>query len=81
MKGIAPVSFRGGGLMVPAHTPYDCELLFEHVEAAPKRHGPAPEPPTREPQAPRWRSGSANCSDASYATRLKDGRFWGQPQR
>lgn len=79
MKGIAPVSFQGGGLMVPAHTPYDCELLSEHVEPAPD--GLAPEPPTREPQEPRWRSGSANCSDASYATRLKHGRSWGQPQR
>ena len=39
MKGIAHVSFQGGGLIVPAHTPYDCELLFEHVEAATKRHG------------------------------------------
>lgn len=76
---IAHVSFQSGGLMVPAHTPYDCELLSEHVEPAPD--GPAPEPPTREPQEPRWRSGSANCSDASYATRLKHGRSWGQPQR
>ena len=39
MKGIAHVFFPGGGLIVPAHTPYDCELLFEHVEAATKRHG------------------------------------------
>ena len=39
MKGIAHVSFQGGGLIVPAHTPYDCELLFEHAEAATERHG------------------------------------------
>ena len=81
MKGIAHVSFQGGGLIVPAQTPYERQLLFEHVEASAKQHGPAPEPPTRAPREPRWRSGSANCSDASYATRLKHGRSWGPPQR
>ena len=39
MKGIAHVSFQGGGLIVPAHTPYERELLFEHVEASTKQHG------------------------------------------
>jgi hypothetical protein len=39
MNGIAHVSFPGGGLIVPAHTPYERELLFEHVEASTKRHG------------------------------------------
>ena len=39
MKGIAHVSFHGGGLIVPVHTPYDRQLLFEHVEASAKRHG------------------------------------------
>ena len=39
MKGMARVSFPGGGLIVPAHTPYDRELLFEHVEACAKQHG------------------------------------------
>jgi hypothetical protein len=39
MKGIAHVSFQGGGLILPAHTPYDRELLFEHVEASAKQHG------------------------------------------
>lgn len=39
MKGVAHVSFEGGGLIVPAHTPYQRELLFEHVEASTKRRG------------------------------------------
>ena len=40
MKGIAYVSFhQGGGLIAPAHTPYERELLFEHVEASAKQHG------------------------------------------
>jgi hypothetical protein len=39
MKGIAHVSFQGGGLIVPAHTPYERELLFEHVEASAKQRG------------------------------------------
>ena len=51
------------------------------VEEPPAPDGPVPAPPTREPQEPRWRSGSANCSDAFYATLLKHGRSWGQSQR
>ena len=51
------------------------------VEEPPASDGPAPEPPIRELQEPRWRSGSANCSDAFYATRLKHGRSWRHPQR
>ena len=39
MKGIAHLSLQGGGLFLPAHTPYDRQLLFEHVEASAKRHG------------------------------------------
>ena len=39
MKGIAHVSFQGGGLIVPAQTPYERQLLFEHVEASAKQHG------------------------------------------
>ena len=97
MKGVAHVSFQGGGLIVPAQTPYERQLLFDAtmltnqdpdsphapVEEPPAPDAPAhePEPPIREPQEARWRSGSANCSDASYAQRLQHGRSWGQPQR
>ena len=38
MHGIAHISFEGGGLILPAHTPYECQLLFEHVEASAKQH-------------------------------------------
>jgi len=30
-EGIAHVSFAGGGLFVPARSPYDREMLVEHV--------------------------------------------------
>ena len=39
MKDVAHISFEGGGLIVPVQTPYECELLVEHVEASTKRHG------------------------------------------
>jgi hypothetical protein len=39
MKDVAHISFEGGGLIVPVHTPYERELLVEHVEASTKRHG------------------------------------------
>jgi hypothetical protein len=39
MKSVAHISFEGGGLIVPAQTPYERELLFEHVEISAKRHG------------------------------------------
>ena len=39
MKGMARIFFQGGGLIVPVRTPYDRELLFQHVEAFAKRHG------------------------------------------
>lgn len=39
MKNVAHISFKGGGLILPAQTPYDRELLIEHVEASTKRHG------------------------------------------
>jgi hypothetical protein len=39
MNDIAHLSFRGGGLILPAHTPYDRELLVECVEASTKRYG------------------------------------------
>ncbi len=39
MRGIAHISFQGGGLIVPAHTPYERQLLFEHVELFTKRRG------------------------------------------
>ena len=31
MKGIAHISFNGGGLFLPARNPYDREMLVEHV--------------------------------------------------
>jgi hypothetical protein len=39
MKGLAHISFPGGGLIVAAQTPYERELLFEHVELSTKRYG------------------------------------------
>jgi hypothetical protein len=39
MKGVARISFPGGGLLVPAKTPYEREVLFEHVHEYTKRHG------------------------------------------
>ena len=39
MKGVARISFDGGGLFLPAKTPYEREVLFEHVDRYAKRHG------------------------------------------
>jgi hypothetical protein len=39
MRSVAHISFEGGGLIVPAQTPYERELLFEHLEISAKRHG------------------------------------------
>ncbi len=39
MKGVARISFQGGALFVPVKTPYERELLFEHVALYTKRHG------------------------------------------
>ncbi len=39
MKDVAHISFKGGGLIVPAQTPYERELLFENAEVYTKRHG------------------------------------------
>ncbi len=39
MRDIAYLSVTGGGLIVPLHTPYERELLVEHVEASTKRYG------------------------------------------
>jgi hypothetical protein len=38
MHGTAHISFTGGGVVLPAHTPYDRQLLFEHVEASARQH-------------------------------------------
>jgi hypothetical protein len=39
MKGVARISFQGGALFVPVKTPYDREVLFEHLDLYAKRHG------------------------------------------
>jgi hypothetical protein len=39
MKGVARISFQGGALFIPVKTPYERELLFEHVDLYTKRHG------------------------------------------
>ncbi len=31
MRGIAHISFAGGGLVLPAANPYDREILFDHI--------------------------------------------------
>ena len=38
MYGTAHISFAGGGLILPARTPYDRELVFEYIEASAKHH-------------------------------------------
>jgi hypothetical protein len=39
MKGIALISFQGGGVVLPARTPYEREVLFDHVRQCVNRHG------------------------------------------
>ena len=39
MQRIARLSFADGGLILPAYTPYERELLVECVEATTRRHG------------------------------------------
>jgi len=39
MNAIARLSFKGGGAILPVHTPYEREILVECVEASTKRHG------------------------------------------
>ncbi len=39
MRGIAQLTFQGGGFILPSKTPYERELLFEHVAQYAKRHG------------------------------------------
>jgi hypothetical protein len=39
MSDIAHLSFKTGGLILPVRTPYERELMIEHVESATKRHG------------------------------------------
>ena len=39
MKGVARISFLGGALFVPVKTPYERELLFEHLDLYAKLHG------------------------------------------
>jgi hypothetical protein len=39
MKSVAQISFRGGGLVVPARDRYDREVAFEHAEVYARRHG------------------------------------------
>jgi hypothetical protein len=39
MKGFAHILFAGGGLIVRVQTPYERELLVEHLEAYTGRHG------------------------------------------
>jgi len=39
MRGVAHISFEGGGLIVPVQTPYERQLFFEHIDLSAKRHG------------------------------------------
>lgn len=39
MKGVAHISFAGCGLILPAYTPYERQLLVEQVEVSTRRHG------------------------------------------
>ena len=39
MTAIATIAFRGGGVVLPYRSPYDQEVLFEHVTQCAKRYG------------------------------------------
>ena len=39
MQRTAHISFASGGLILPAQTPYERQLLFEHAVASAKRYG------------------------------------------
>src|SRR5947207_2084387 len=39
MKGMARVFFSQGTVFLPAKTPYEYELLFEHLDQSAKTHG------------------------------------------
>ncbi len=39
MNDVAHISFEGGGIVIPAHTPYERQLLNEHLEVSTKRYG------------------------------------------
>lgn len=39
-KGVAHISFAGGGIFLPARNPYDRQLLVEHVGARVQSSGP-----------------------------------------
>jgi hypothetical protein len=39
MNEIAHLFYRGGGLVLPAKTPYEREVLVECIEVTTKRHG------------------------------------------
>ena len=39
MNDIAYVSFHGGGLILSARTPYERQLLVEHLETSTRRYG------------------------------------------
>lgn len=39
MKGVARISFPNGVLLLPAKTPYEREMVFEHADQFARRHG------------------------------------------
>ena len=39
MNGIARISYRDGGVVLPAKTSYDLEILFEHLDICTRRAG------------------------------------------
>ncbi len=39
MNHVALIAFRGGGTVLPYRTPYDRELVFDHVAQCAKRYG------------------------------------------
>lgn len=41
MRGVAQISFSGGGMFLPSRTPYERELVFEHAESYARRYGKA----------------------------------------
>ena len=39
MNGVARIAAHDGGIVLPLRTPYDRQVLFEHVAHYAKRHG------------------------------------------
>jgi hypothetical protein len=69
MRGIAHVSFESGGLFIPARTPYDRQMLVEHVADRTRSSGQVQVLVDDE----RWtvrRCGAVNCESCGLSGKL-----------